>query len=254
MKIKCLIVDDEPLARDGLANYVKDVDFLSLEGLCESAMEADQALNSQSIDLLFLDIQMPRLNGIDFLKSLKNPPLVVLTTAYPQYALESFQLEVLDYLLKPITFERFYQTAGRARNRLFAKPPTSNTHQPVAERPSPAPDTASFFVKVDKRLERIVVADILFVESMQNYVIIHTAEEKYTALLTLRSVEETLANSLFVRIHKSYLVALNKINSIDGNQALLGQSWLPISRNYKQDLMNKILEFNDLLKKSEGSK
>ena len=249
MKINCLIIDDEPLARDGLANYVKDIDFLNIAGLCESAMEADHMLNQCPIDLMFLDVQMSRLNGIDFLKSLKHPPLVILTTAYPQYALDGFQLDVLDYLLKPITFDRFYQAANRARS-YFSMQQASGAHQhPVAQQASFTMD--SFFVKVEKKLERIMIEDIFFVESMQNYVIIHTIKGKHTTLLTLRNIEEKLPKELFLRIHKSYLVALSKVSAIEGNQVLSGKEWLPISRNYKQDFMDKILDTHSVLKKNE---
>ena len=245
MKINCLVIDDEPLARDGLANYIHDIDFLVLKGLCESALEANRTLDQERIDLIFLDVQMPRLNGIDFLKSLKHPPLAILTTAYPQYALDGFQLEVLDYLLKPIMFDRFYQSANRAKSYLAMKQP------PAHEPPSGGSESTAnqyFFVKTDKKYEKIKVKDILFVESMQNYVVISTPEGKYTTLLTLRSVEEELPESAFLRIHKSYLIAINKVHAIEGNQVLVGESWLPVSRNYRQTVMDQLLNANVLKK------
>ncbi len=242
MKINCLVIDDEPLAREGLAGYVNDLDFLHLVGQCESPLEAGTLLNTQEINLIFLDVQMPKLNGIDFLKALRHPPLVILTTAYPQYALEGYQLNVLDYLLKPITFDRFYQAAQKAKAqrqlqqqaRVSAAPPSSDSAPP------PATDDY-FFVKVEHKYERIAVRDIRWVEAMQNYVVIHTEQDKYMTLVTLKSVEARLPGERFIRTHKSYLVAKDKITSVEGSQIFVGKQVIPISRHYREAVIETLI-------------
>ena len=172
--MNCVIIDDEPLAREGLASYVREVDFLNLTGTCENPLELIKLLDHQAIDLIFLDIQMPKMNGIDFLKIMQKPPMVIITTAYPSYALESFQLNVLDYLLKPITFDRFFKSANKAKDyyRLL-----NNWPQPGA--PKTEADEGYFFIKCGNKYEKIYFDEILYVEGMQNYVTIFTAKGKY---------------------------------------------------------------------------
>lgn len=226
MNIRCLIVDDEPLARKGLKEYINDVDFLELAGECDNAVKAAAILQSQHIDLLFLDIQMPRMTGLAFLRSLPQPPLVVLTTAYPEHALESFELDVLDYLLKPIPFERFLKAVLKAKAQL-------NLRQ------TPAADW--FFIKCDNKLEKIAFSDVLYAEALQNYVAIHTTARKFITYLTFRGVEDYLPADRFVKVHKSFIVAVGKIDSIEGNELLIGGHHIPISRNLKEEVMQKIL-------------
>ena len=242
MKINCLVIDDEPLAREGLAGYVNDLDFLHLVGECESPLEAGTLLDTHEIDLIFLDVQMPKLNGIDFLKTLRHPPLVILTTAYPQYALEGYQLDVLDYLLKPITFDRFYQAANKAKAQwqLQQKARASPVNPPSDSVPPPATDD-HFFIKVEHKYERIAMRDIRWVEAMQNYVVIHTTQGKYMTLVTLKSVEERLSAERFIRPHKSYLVASDKITSVEGNQIFVGQQVIPISRHYREEVIETLI-------------
>src|SRR5882757_7055145 len=165
--INCVIIDDEPLAREGLANYVREVDFLNLGGICENPLELLPLIDRQTVDLIFLDIQMPKMNGIEFLKIMQKPPMVVITTAYPSYALEGFQLNVLDYLLKPITFERFFKSATKAKDyhQLITKSNFSD-----AQKNESAADY--FFIKCGSKYEKIHFADILYVQGMQNYVTI----------------------------------------------------------------------------------
>ena len=245
MKINCLVIDDEPLAREGLASYVDDLDFLHLVGTCESPLEADTLLDEQNVDLIFLDVQMPKLNGIDFLKTLRHPPLVILTTAYPQYALEGYQLDVLDYLLKPITFDRFYQAANKAKAQWQLQqqarqttPITDSTAMPEAS------DDDHFFIKVEHKYERIAVRDVLYVEAMQNYVLIYTEQDKYMTLVTLKSVAERLPDHQFIRTHKSYLVAKDKITSVEGNQIFIDKRVVPISRHYREAVMDALMGGN----------
>jgi len=235
-KISCVIIDDEPLAREGLARYVREVDFLQLNGTCENPLELLQLLDRQPADLIFLDIQMPKMNGIDFLKIMQQPPMVVITTAYPTYALEGFQLNVLDYLLKPITFERFFKAASKARDyhRLLNKDNLTTTDKF-------AHDEDYFFIKCGNKYEKIPIEDILYVEGMQNYVNIFTLKGKYITMLSLKSLEENFASRLFIRVHKSYIVAINKIEGIEGNEIFIQNNRIPISRNYREQVIAQVV-------------
>ncbi len=247
MKINCLVIDDEPLAREGLATYVGDLDFLHLVGTCESPLEAGTLLDQHSVDLIFLDVQMPKLNGIDFLKTLRHPPLIILTTAYPQYALEGYQLNVLDYLLKPITFDRFYQAATKAKAQWELQQRAQATSPATTSERSPEVED-HFFIKVEHKYEKIALRDIRYVEAMQNYVVIHTTQGKHMTLVTLKSVEERLPVGRFIRTHKSYLVAKDKITSVEGNQIFMDTQVIPISRHYREGVIEALINRN-LLKR-----
>ncbi|MFC5408925.1 LytR/AlgR family response regulator transcription factor [Larkinella bovis] len=242
--LTCVIIDDEPLAREGLANYVREVDFLHLIGSCENPLELLSLLDQQPADLIFLDIQMPKMNGIDFLKIVQKPPMVVITTAYPTYALEGFQLNVLDYLLKPITFDRFFRSANKAQeyHRLLTHSGAVSSHKP---------ETGSdyFFIKCGNKYEKLYFADILFVEGLQNYVTIFTSKGKYVTLLNMKSLEQNLGPRSFIRVHKSYMVATSKIDGIEGNEIFIQSHRIPISRNYRDQVLNEVLS-NKLWKKS----
>lgn len=235
--MNCVIVDDEPLAREGLANYVREVDFLDLAGVCENPLELLPLIDKNTVDLIFLDIQMPKMNGIEFLKIMQKPPMVVITTAYPSYALEGFQLNVLDYLLKPVTFERFFKASAKARDyhRLLSKP--------AAEQNTPVPtnDEDYCFIKCGNKYEKLLFAEILYVEGMQNYVNIYTLRGKFITILSLKNLEENLNTQLFIRVHKSYIVAIGKIESIDGNEISIQNHRIPISRNYRQPVIDEVV-------------
>ncbi|MDR6941435.1 LytR/AlgR family response regulator transcription factor [Mucilaginibacter pocheonensis] len=235
--INCVIIDDEPLAREGLANYVREVDFLHLTGTCENPLELIKLLDQHRVDLIFLDIQMPKMNGIDFLKIVKNPPMVVITSAYPSYALESFQLNVLDYLLKPITFDRFFKSANKAKDyhRLLTNSVLTNQQKDVS-------DADYFFIKCGNKYEKIYFDDILYVEGMQNYVTIFTSKGKYITLLNLKSLEQNLNSRSFIRVHKSYIVSINKIDGIEGNAIFMQSHQIPISRNYREQVIARVVE------------
>lgn len=235
--INCVIIDDEPLAREGLANYVREVDFLHLTGTCENPLELIKLLDQHRVDLIFLDIQMPKMNGIDFLKIVKNPPMVVITSAYPSYALESFQLNVLDYLLKPITFDRFFKSANKAKDyhRLLTNSVLTNQQKDVS-------DADYFFIKCGNKYEKIYFDDILYVEGMQNYVTIFTSKGKYVTLLNLKSLEQNLNARSFIRVHKSYIVSINKIDGIEGNAIFMQSHQIPISRNYREQVIARVVE------------
>lgn len=237
MTIRCIIVDDEPLAQEGMELLVHEAGFLDLRASCASAAEANQVLAREPIDLIFLDIQMPRIRGIDFLRGLKDPPLVIITTAYPHFALEGFELNVLDYLVKPIAPERFLKSVNRARDVMERNQPGGGA---TAVSPASAPPDDYFFIKCNNGYEKIFHESILYIEACQNYIIIHTAGEKYMTLTPMRSLEEQLPAGNFLRIHKSYIVAIGKIRSLAGNEITVGQTKIPVSKNYKDALMKII--------------
>jgi DNA-binding LytR/AlgR family response regulator len=233
LKIQTIIVEDEPLAREGLLSYSREVDFLTIRKVCEDALEANQVLAEGGIDLMFLDIQMPKITGIDFLKSLKHPPMVIMTTAYPNFALQGYELDVLDYLVKPFPFERFLKAVNKAREFFELKNRNTDAGRLIKE--------DYFFVKCDYRYEKIHFKDILYVEGMENYVTIYTAAQKFMTLLRMKTIEETLPASDFIRIHKSFIVSVRAISSIDGNEMIVSGKRLPISREKKSEILERVL-------------
>ncbi len=235
MKINCIIIDDEPLARKGLKEYIADVDFLHLAGEFDSPVKAMDILAREEVQLLFLDIQMPKITGLDFFKALKHPPPVIFTTAFPQYALEGFELNALDYLVKPVSFDRFLKASMRAKE--FYEVRQKN----IAETTSGIVAADYFFIKADNKLVKIVYDDILFAEALQNYVLIHTNDKKYITYLTFRAIEEYLPSDKFIKTHKSYIVSASKVDSIEANDIRVGQHHIPISRNLKDDVMDKLV-------------
>jgi len=233
-KITCIITDDEPVARKGLQGYVEKFGFFELINTCEDAVELNTILKQKQVDLLFLDIEMPYVNGIDFLKSLSNPPKVIFTTAYERYAIQGFDLDVLDYLLKPISFERFLKAANKAYDYFNQKQEKQEENY--------------FFVKTDYKLEKIEFDDILFTEAMENYVAIYTSARKVITHSTLKAVQEKLPQKQFIQPHKSYIINLNKIDAIEGNTLHINKYQVPISKYQKEEVMEKIIN-NKLLKK-----
>jgi DNA-binding LytR/AlgR family response regulator len=232
--INCIIVDDEPLARKGLKEYIADVDFLHLLGEFDNAVKAAELLSKGIIHLLFLDIQMPKITGLDFFKSLHHPPPVIFTTAYPQYALEGFDLNALDYLVKPISFERFLKAVHKVKEYYEIR---QHNDEAVIRK-----NEDYFFIKADNKLVKIFFNEILFVEALQNYVIIHTTDKKFITYLTFKSVEEYLPGERFIKTHKSYIISASKIDSIEGNDIRIGNHHIPISRNEKEEVMEKLLK------------
>lgn len=234
--INCIIVDDEPLARQGLTRYVNDLDFLNLVGTCENPIQLTAMLEKTAIDLIFLDIQMPKMSGLDFLKMAGAKPMVVITTAFPGFALEGFQLDVLDYLVKPITFERFFKAASKARD--YKKLVDASSSTPLSN----ALDTGDyFFVKSEGKFEKINYDDILYVEGMQNYIVIHTPKRKYATLLTLKNFEESVASKPFLRVHKSFIASITRIDSIESHEIIIHGAKIPLSKNYREEVMEKVL-------------
>ncbi len=226
--INCLVVDDEPIAREGMMEYVRQIDYLNPVAQCKSAAEAAGLLQKNKIDLIFLDIQMPKLTGIEFVKALADPPLVIFTTAYSEYALEGFELDVVDYLLKPISFARFLKAAEKAQSYLHAR----NKDVSITN--------DFFFIKCNSKIEKIMMAEVIYIEAMANYVIIYTKQKKYITYLTFSGIEEQLPAELFVRIHKSFLVAISAIQTIDGNEVITNMARLPLSKNYRNEVMSRI--------------
>jgi DNA-binding LytR/AlgR family response regulator len=233
MNLRCIVVDDEPMARKGIEEYIGDISYLTHMGSFESAAEAGTFLSSQSVDLMLLDIRMPKLSGIDFLKTLKEPPLIIFTTAFPDYALESYELSVLDYLVKPISFERFKKATQRALDYFLLKQPQTVPNY--------------FFIKCNQKLEKVLFNEVLFVEAMQNYCIIHTDSRNLICYITLTAMNEKLPTDHFMKVHKSFIVALQKINAIKGDKIAIGAALVPISRNLRNEVMSRIVR-NNLLR------
>ncbi|NRB49505.1 MAG: response regulator transcription factor [Saprospiraceae bacterium] len=227
--LKCIIVDDEPIGRDALARYVAEIDFLSLVGSCKNALEANNMLKEKEVDLVFLDIHMPMMSGLDWLSTLTQSPLVIFTTAHPQYAIESYQFDVVDYLLKPISFQRFLQAANKAQ-RFFSTPEKSSTEE-----------EQYIFVKTDQQLVKVKVEDIVFIESMQNYILFHTATEKIMTLVPLKQALEMLPDDQFLQVHKSYVVAKEKVEAVEGNQLILGGQKVPVSVRLRKGVIDELM-------------
>lgn len=238
MKINCIIIDDEPLARKGLKEYIGDVDFLHLLADFDSPLKAAAAIDLHDVQLLFLDIQMPKITGLDFLKSLPQAPPVIFTTAYPQYALDGFDVAALDYLVKPIAFDRFLKAVNKAREYYEVRQKKEAVEEQLY--------ATHFFIKVDGKLLKILLDDILYIEALQNYVAIHTADKKYITYLTLQAVAQHLPPENFIKTHKSFIVPLQKVASIEGNELQIGDRSIPISRNLKEEVMQKLLGRNFL--------
>lgn len=242
-KLKCIAVDDEPLALDIIEDYVSKVPFLELVKRTENAIEALQLVQAGGIDLVFLDIQMPELTGIQFLKIANNKASYILTTAYSQYALESYDLNVSDYLLKPIAFDRFYKAVEKVHNQNKPAEPA-----PVAQ---PVPVSAPFsavnhnvqdfiFVKTEHKIQKIQLDDIHYIEGLKDYISIFTKAERVITLQNMKKMEETLPKNQFVRVHKSYIISLDKIESIERSRISINGKVIPIGDTYRDEFFKHI--------------
>lgn len=231
-KMKCLIVDDEPLARFHLKELADQIDFLSVEDTCATALEADAKVKENEIDLLFLDINMPYLSGLEFLEQLENPPLCILTTAYSEYALEGFRLQVADYLLKPIAFNRFYQAVNKAQQQFIINEKLRK-NTPL--------DDPFLYVRQSDTFVKVSWVDILFIESMQNYTKLHFKDKSLIIHQTMKAIEESLPSEYFFRIHKSFLINITHIDMISGGRLFINKTELPISRTRKEELLNQVV-------------
>lgn len=232
-KFSCIIVEDEPLARNLITSYVSKLPRLELLGSFSNGLEALNYLHDHQVDILFSDIQMPEITGIGLLKLLKNKPIVILTTAYSEYALEGYELEVFDYLVKPISFERFVNSVEKAVRRLESLiVGTENTQIVTTEISEAKPDF--IFVKDGTKLIKVNFKDILYFEGLKDYVCVYTTERKIVSLLTMKSLENTLPSDQFIRIHNSFIVSVKSITEIEKDRVLIGKNLLPISDSYKK--------------------
>nr|WP_121269950.1 LytTR family DNA-binding domain-containing protein [Pedobacter schmidteae] len=229
--IRCLVIDDEPLAREGIIDFIGKLDFLEVAGACATAIEAATFVENGGIDLLFLDINMPYLSGLEFLESMEQPPLTILTTAYSEHALEGYRLQIVDYLLKPITFKRFYQACLKARQLHLMSTPTK--HQQATD--------TFLYVRQGDGFQKISWVDILYIEGMQNYARLHFKDRELIIHQTMISLEESLPRDNFFRIHKSYLINIAHIDSVSGGRVFINGNELPISRTRRDDLLKEVV-------------
>jgi two-component system LytT family response regulator len=225
MKLNCIIIDDEPTARFGLEEDLREIDFLKIQGTASNAFEALEMIKNYSPELIFLDIEMPGLSGLDFLRLIKVNPMVILTTAYPEYALDGYELGVVDYLLKPIAFERLRLACDKAF-QLY-----SYRNQQLVIGPPPE----YFFVKCNGKMEKIDLAEILYIEAANNYIFIHTKAKRFMSYHTLKGIDDQLPKNKFVRVHKSYIVSKDHIQQIDKNEIVINQLRIPLSKNFKNN-------------------
>lgn len=234
MTFTCLIVDDEQLARTLLEGFVSKIPQLELKGMCKNPLEASQVLQQEQIDILFLDIQMPELTGVEFLKALKNRPVTVFTTAYSEYALEGYELEVMDYLVKPFAFDRFLQAANKAMDYVKLQ----------REAAMPAIQKGAvddhILLHADHKIYKVKLDEIQYIEGLKEYVSYYTAEKRIIVLQSLKSIEETLPSNRFIRIHRSYIVPIEKIKTLDGNQVQIGDKLIPIGRSYREEVLKRV--------------
>lgn len=237
MKLNCAIIDDEPLARECIEGYVGQVDYLTLAGTGANPVDLTQLIKSHPVDLIFLDIQMPVLNGIDYLKLAGDLPMVIITTAFPHFAIEGYNLDVLDYLVKPVTFERFLKAVTKAKDY-------HELHVKAAANDSVRKSEEYFFIKCTNKFERIYFDDILYIQGLQNYVTIFTRKGKYITHLTLKTVEDNLSKAAFIRSHKSYIVSISKVESVEDNHLIIESNRIPVSRNFRNEVMEVIVNSN----------
>lgn len=226
MKIKCIITDDEPLARKGLKSYIEKISFLSLIGECEDAIQLNAALKTLQPDLVFLDIEMPEMTGLELLGNITNPPKVIIISAYEQYALKGYEFNVVDYLLKPVSFDRFLKSVNRVHDLV---------------KKEQKDDTKYIFVKSDKQLKKILLKDILFLESLENYVVIYTPTSKDIVYSTLKQILESLPEEKFLQTHRSYIINIDQVNAIEGNLLNINSHKIPVARNFRDKILNLIL-------------
>ncbi|MFC2135359.1 LytR/AlgR family response regulator transcription factor [Bacteroidota bacterium] len=231
MKTKCLIIDDEPLAIEVIESHLEKINDIEIAAKCENAVEAFEIIRKKNIDLIFLDIQMPELTGIDFLKSLSNPPKVILTTAYRKYALEGYELDVVDYLLKPISFERFM----KAINKYYK---AAGNELKVIQEEKDGEDY--IYVKENKKSIKLDFAEIKYIESLKDYVTIYTETKKVITKITMTELEEKLPSNKFIRIHRSFIVSIPKIEAFTSTSIEIGKKELTIGRNYKNSVMKAL--------------
>lgn len=235
MKTKCLIVDDEPLARELIRGHVEKLENFEIVAECSDAMKALNVLREKQVDLVFMDIQMPQITGIEFLKTLKHPPKVIITTAYREFALEGFELDVVDYLLKPITFERFLKSVNKyyQMNQEEVQVITGNSGDKAS-------DESFIYVKENKKVVKVYLSEIKYIEGLSEYVQVYTDKRKIITKTSMAQMEEKLPGESFLRIHKSFIVSLNKIEAFTANTIEIQGKELPIGRSFKNAVISAL--------------
>ncbi|TNF43022.1 MAG: response regulator transcription factor [Bacteroidetes bacterium] len=238
MKTKCIIIDDEPLARDLMRNHISKLENFEIVAECGDAMKALQELRDKKVDIMFIDIEMPQITGIEFLRILKNPPKIIITSAYRDYALDSFELDVVDYLLKPITFERFLKAINK-----YYQETQEETEVNVPVSVGNQKEESFIYVKENKRLIKVNLGEILYIEGLSEYVQIYTDRKKFVTKTSMTNLEEKLPSDGFLRIHKSFIVSLSRIEAFTASTIEVPGKELPIGRSYKNSVLNT-LQFN----------
>ena len=232
MKLKCIIIDDEPVARKILQEFIEEIDYLELIGQAENPLKAMSLINDYSIDIIFLDINMPKISGMEFLKTSKLHAKVIMTTAYADHAVEAFGLEVFDYLVKPIAFDRFLKACNRAKETVKL----IESHSAIQQKAD------HFFIKWNNQIEKIWYNDLVYAEAMLNYVMLHTTSKKMMVYVTIKSLEEQLPSDIFIKVHKSFIVNISKIKSIEGSILDIGNEKITISQNLREKVINEIVK------------
>ena len=239
MKINCILIDDEQLARKGMTNFIEKVSFLNLVGTFSNPVEALPSVSDKTVDLIFLDIHMPKMTGIEFLKTFTRSPLTIITSAFPNHALESFELNVIDYLIKPVPLERFIKAVNKAREYIELQIAVSEGKKTPED---------YFFIKCGNGFEKIMFYDLLFAEAVHNYVILHTKNRKLVSFLTFKAVQDYLPEDLFLKVNKSNIVSLAQIESIEGSEIKLAGQTVNIGHDNKEEVL-KIIMKNKLLRR-----
>lgn len=233
MTLKCIIVDDEPLAREGMELNVNEMDFLELKGQFGDAISAYNYLSENEVDLMFLDIQMPgEMTGLDLVKALKEPPLVIFTTAYPEYAVEGFELDVVDYLVKPIRMQRFIQAVNKAKDKFTQDQGGVQSDD----------DGDYIYIKADRKFVRLRLDDIQYIQGMKDYVMVYTQDSRYMTAMNIKTIFNQLDNPSFVRISKSYIINANFIKEVNQNGVLIGDEEIPLGKTYKDDFIERFIK------------
>ncbi len=235
MKLNCIIVDDEPVARKLLEEYIGDTDFLQLTGKAENPVKANLLLSAAKTDLIFLDINMPKMTGIEFLRTSVDLPLTIMTTAYTEYAIEGYELDVVDYLVKPFSYERFFKACIKAKEYYELKniQVSSSTNKQQVD---------YFFVKCNGCIEKLFYKEVVYIEARLNYIMLHTEDKNFLVYATMKNIAEQLPENIFLKIHKSTIINRNKIKSVEGNQINLGKVTVTISQSLQGTVIKEILK------------
>lgn len=242
--MKCIIIDDEPLAREGMELNVQEMDFLELIGQFGDAISAYNFLMENEVDLMFLDIQMPgEMTGLDLIKSLNDPPLVILTTAYPEYAVEGFELNVVDYLVKPIRLQRFIKAVNKAKSKFEAEHP----------RVSAEDDGSYIYIKADRKFVRLKLDDIQYIKGMKDYVMVYTKTSRYMTAMNIKTIFNQLDHPSFVRISKSYIINADYINEVTQNGVVIGEEEIPLGKTYKEEFIERFIKGRLIQRKTTKS-